>query len=139
MHALFQLQRQQQALKNMHMCSKVGQNRTYTPYMTVYLVTSLPKCRIYTVYIWFWPTLLMCLCGLDVLAGTPGVCLCGLGIRAGTPDRPTAARLQLQRLQLTGLQLQRLQLQRRWAYSCAPTAAAPMGQQLRSYSCSAYS
>ena len=135
MHALFQLQRQQQALKNMHMCSKVGQNRTYTPYMTVYLVTSLPKCRIYTVYIWFWPTLLMCLCGLDVLAGTP--------------DRPTAARLQLQRLpltglqlqrlQLTGLQLQRLQLQRRWAYSCAPTAAAPMGQQLRSYSCSAYS
>ena len=25
--------------------------------MTVYLMISLPKYRIYTVYIWFWPTL----------------------------------------------------------------------------------
>jgi len=35
--------------------NRVG--RIYTPYMTVYLVISLPKNRIYTVYIWFWPTL----------------------------------------------------------------------------------
>jgi len=38
-----------------------GQNCTYTSYMTVYLVISLPKIPymhpIYTVYIWFWPTL----------------------------------------------------------------------------------
>jgi len=38
--------------------SRVGQNRIYTPYMTVYFVISLPKTPyIYTVYIWFWPTL----------------------------------------------------------------------------------
>ena len=37
---------------------RVGQNRIYTPYMTVYMVNSLPK-RPYThrIYIWFWPTL----------------------------------------------------------------------------------
>jgi hypothetical protein len=34
--------------------SRVGQNRIYLPYMTVYLVISLQKYRIYTVYIWFW-------------------------------------------------------------------------------------
>jgi len=41
------------------MC-RVGQNRIYTPYMTVYMVISLPKIP-YThrTYIWFWPTLLM--------------------------------------------------------------------------------
>ena len=37
--------------------SRVGQNCIYAPYMTVYLVISLPTYRIYTVYIWFWPTL----------------------------------------------------------------------------------
>ena len=38
--------------------SRVGQNRIYTTYMTVYLVVSLPKIP-YThrIYIWFWPTL----------------------------------------------------------------------------------
>jgi len=36
--------------------ARVGQNRMYTPYMTVYFVISLQKYRIYTVYIWFWPT-----------------------------------------------------------------------------------
>ena len=36
--------------------SRVGQNRIYTPYMTVYLVPC-QNYRIYTVYIWFWPTL----------------------------------------------------------------------------------
>jgi len=42
---------------------RVGQNCTFTPYMTVYLVISLPKIPyihriyIYILYIWFWPTL----------------------------------------------------------------------------------
>jgi hypothetical protein len=37
---------------------KVGQSRIYTPYMTVYLVISLPKIPyIHRIYIWFWPTL----------------------------------------------------------------------------------
>jgi len=41
------------------MC-RVGQNRIYSPHVTVYLVISLPKIPcIYTVYIWFWPTLFM--------------------------------------------------------------------------------
>ena len=44
-----------------HCMCRVGQNCIYTPYMTVYLVISLPKYRIYTVYIWFWSTLCMCL------------------------------------------------------------------------------
>ena len=39
---------------------RVGQKRIYTPYMTVFLVISLPKIpyihRIY-IYIWFWLTL----------------------------------------------------------------------------------
>jgi len=39
--------------------SSVGQNRIYAPCMTVYLVISLPK-NVYTVYIWFWPTLPIC-------------------------------------------------------------------------------
>ena len=39
---------------------RVGQNRMYTPFMTVYLVISLPKIPyIHRIYIWFWPTLLM--------------------------------------------------------------------------------
>jgi hypothetical protein len=37
---------------------RVGQKRTYKPYMTVYVVISLPKLLcIFTVYLWFWPTL----------------------------------------------------------------------------------
>ena len=39
---------------------RVGQNRIYAPYMTVYLYIwwfSCQKHRIYTVYIWSWPTL----------------------------------------------------------------------------------
>jgi len=39
--------------------SRVGRNRTYAPYLTVYLVISLPKYRICTVYIWFWTTFIM--------------------------------------------------------------------------------
>ena len=39
--------------------NRVGQIRTYTPYMTVYLVISGQKFRKCTVYIWFRPTLLM--------------------------------------------------------------------------------
>ena len=39
--------------------ARVGQNRINTPYMTVYLVVSLPKKRIYTVYIGFWPAIVM--------------------------------------------------------------------------------
>jgi hypothetical protein len=36
----------------------VGQNRIYAPYMTVYLVISLPKIPyIHRIYIWIWPTL----------------------------------------------------------------------------------
>ena len=43
----------------LHM-TKAGQNRIYTPYTTVYSVISLPKIpNIYTVYLWFWPTLHM--------------------------------------------------------------------------------
>jgi len=34
--------------------TKVGQDRIYAPYMTVYFVFF---CQNYTVYIWFWPTL----------------------------------------------------------------------------------
>jgi hypothetical protein len=41
----------------------------YTPYMTVYFVISMQKCRIYNIYIYiyiyiigFWPTLLRCNC-----------------------------------------------------------------------------
>ena len=38
---------------------RVGQNRIYTPYMAVYLATSLPKIPcICTVYIWSWTTLM---------------------------------------------------------------------------------
>jgi hypothetical protein len=38
---------------------RVGQNRIYAPYMTVYLVIFLPKIPyIHNIYIWFWPTLL---------------------------------------------------------------------------------
>ena len=37
---------------------RVGQNRIYTPYMTVYLVIPCPKCsEIPYMYKWFWPTL----------------------------------------------------------------------------------
>ena len=50
-----------------HTC-RVGQNCIYTPYMTVYLVISLPKIP-YTVYIWFWPTLHTCI-GLAVTVST---------------------------------------------------------------------
>jgi len=44
--------------------SRVGQNRIYAPYMTVYLVIFLPKtpCIHHTVYainVWFWPTLII--------------------------------------------------------------------------------
>jgi len=36
---------------------RVGQNRIYTPYMTVYLVIFLPNIpNIHRIYIWFWPT-----------------------------------------------------------------------------------
>ena len=43
-----------------HMC-RVGQNRTYTSYMTLHLVISLPKIPyIHCKYVWFWPTLHMC-------------------------------------------------------------------------------
>jgi hypothetical protein len=41
------------------MC-RVGQNRLYTPYMTVFLVNSLLKIPYMHLYIWFWPTLRMC-------------------------------------------------------------------------------
>jgi len=37
---------------------RVGQNRIYTPYMTIRLVISLPKIPyIHRIYVWFWPTL----------------------------------------------------------------------------------
>jgi len=49
--------------------SRVGQNRIYTLYMTVYLVISLPIDLVeprleagIPLYIWFWPTLHMCKC-----------------------------------------------------------------------------
>ena len=38
---------------------RVGQNHVYTPYMTVHMVISLPKYRIYAVYIRFWSALQM--------------------------------------------------------------------------------
>ena len=45
---------------SLQMC-KVGQDRTYAPYMTVYLVISLPKMLyIHCIYRWFWPTLQIC-------------------------------------------------------------------------------
>ena len=40
---------------------RVGQNRIYTPYMTVYSVVPLPKIPyIHRICTWFWPTLLVC-------------------------------------------------------------------------------
>jgi hypothetical protein len=49
------------------MTSRVGQNLIYTPYMTAYMVMSLPKipyvnCIYIFIYIWFWPTLMIRLC-----------------------------------------------------------------------------
>jgi hypothetical protein len=44
---------------NCLMC-KVGQNRICTPYMTVCKVISLLKSPYIRMYVWFWPTLLMC-------------------------------------------------------------------------------
>ena len=38
------------SVANRHMC-RAGQNRIYAPYMTVCLVTFLPKYHIYTTYI----------------------------------------------------------------------------------------
>jgi len=34
-------------------------HHVHTPYMTAYLVISLPNNHNYTVYVWFWPTLRM--------------------------------------------------------------------------------
>jgi len=51
--------------------SRVGQNRMNAPYMTVYLVISLPKIPcilvVYTTSIWFWPTLHMSNCNILVV------------------------------------------------------------------------
>jgi hypothetical protein len=47
-----------QAALNMPM-TRVGHDRIYALYMTVYLMISLPEIGICTVYIWFWPTLLI--------------------------------------------------------------------------------
>jgi hypothetical protein len=52
---------------------KVGQNRIYTPYMTVYLVNFYQKYHIYTVYIWFWPTVYIYDVCTVVLAGKPPI------------------------------------------------------------------
>jgi len=46
-------------------CAMMYVYRMYTLYMTVYLMNSCQKCRIFTVYItyvWFWPTLCVCAC-----------------------------------------------------------------------------
>ena len=45
--------------------SRVGQNRIYTLYMTVYLMKLLQKvpCCIHSKYMWFWSTLSMCNAG----------------------------------------------------------------------------
>ena len=59
---------------------RVGQNRIFTPYMTLFLVLSLPKYRIYTVYIWFWPTL--CMHGISGRNITIYMVTCGAYIRS---------------------------------------------------------
>jgi len=48
---------------------RVGQNRIYTPYMTIHLVKSLPIIPyIHRIYIWFWPTLdMLHVCTSDCL------------------------------------------------------------------------
>jgi len=43
------------------MC-RIGQNRIYTPYMAVYLVISCQEYRVYALYIYFWPTLMIHVC-----------------------------------------------------------------------------
>jgi len=44
-----------------HAIHRVGQDRMFTPYMTVYLVISLPTIPcIHRIYIWFWPALQPC-------------------------------------------------------------------------------
>jgi hypothetical protein len=53
--------------------SRVGQNRINALYMTVYTpFNPCQKDRVYTIYIWFWPTL-----GVGVCVGRGGV---GVGI-----------------------------------------------------------
>jgi len=48
---------------------RVGQNRIYTLYMTVCLMKISAKIIVYTpyIYIWFWPTLAMCIEHLQCL------------------------------------------------------------------------
>ena len=47
----------------------------YTPYVTIYLVISLPKLPyIHRIYIWFWPTLAMC-----------DLCACVICVQAALP------------------------------------------------------
>ena len=58
----FQVLRFQPPMR-VHLClqpriCRFGQNHVYAPYMTVYLVVSLPKTPyIHRKYMWFWPTL----------------------------------------------------------------------------------
>ena len=46
--------------------SRVGQDHSYAPYITIYFVISLPKIPYvqYTVYLWIWPNLLTSLVNL---------------------------------------------------------------------------
>jgi hypothetical protein len=46
--------------KSQSVIFRVGQNRVYTPYMTVYLVSSRPKIPyMHRIYSWFWQTLVI--------------------------------------------------------------------------------
>jgi len=60
---------------------RVGQNRVYTPYMTVYLVISLPKYSINTVYIYIYIYM--------VLAGQPYVLNAYIAVWNVSNDRMT--------------------------------------------------
>jgi hypothetical protein len=49
-------------LRYLAIVCKVGQNRIYAQYMTVYFVISLPKIPfMHRIYIWFWPSLIVCI------------------------------------------------------------------------------
>jgi uncharacterized membrane protein YidH (DUF202 family) len=58
---------------------RVGQNRMYTPYMRIWPYIrwfSCQKYRTYTVYIWFWSTLVLCVMRVCECVCIVVVCAC---------------------------------------------------------------
>jgi hypothetical protein len=56
--AVLQLEALPETARDRSVLHRVGQNRIFTPYMTVYFLISLPRIPyIHRIYIWFWLTL----------------------------------------------------------------------------------